>query len=204
MKLCAVLLFWAMVAGCSVLSTFKKAVSPAATVTAGSTSVTQKGDALVPAVARTDSKKETLVIPAGSVVWQDAATGQLRYRLGADAPLVTETKAEQVSGATAFTPPKPPTAAEEADAKADFWTVLVYRGGMVVGIAAAIYGAMHAWPFVMWGGGAVGVACLFGLFVKSSPFLLVVIGIGLALKVAGPLLWHFKLKPLVSAGAVKP
>lgn len=184
----------ALAAGCGIVSAARKVVAPAATVTAGGTTVTQKGDAQTPGSAKTETKSQNVTLPAGTVVWQDFKTGEVRYRLGQDTVLQSETRTEQATAPASFTPPKPPTAAEEANAKADFWTVLGYRVGVFVGVAAALYGMVHAWPMVMWGGAAVGGACLFGLFVKSHPLLLVIIGIGVALKVAGPLLWHTKIK----------
>lgn len=174
----------------------RNAVPPQAVVAAGGTVVEQKGEAQTPATARVEEKRQTLTLPAGTVVWQDVKTGEIRYRLGVDTPLVAETKVEQATAPAAFTPPAAPTVKEEAEAKADYWTVIGYRIGVFVGIAAAIFGATRNWPMVMWGGISVSGACLAGLFIKSHPVLLIFIGAGVLLKVVGPILWHTKLKHL--------
>ena len=123
-------------------------------------------------------------------------SGEIKYRLDVPAVLAAETKVEQATAPAAFTPPAAPTVKEEAEAKADYWTIIGYRVGVFVGIAAAIFGVTRNWPMVMWGGISVAGACLAGLFIKSHPVLLVFIGAGVLLKVVGPLLWHTKLKHL--------
>lgn len=195
MKSAVLIVLCLVLTSCSALSSIRRAaIPPAATATAGTTTVTQKGEAQTPATASAATTRRSLTLPAGSVVWQDASTGEIRYRLGNDTPITTEVRTEHVNAPAAFTPPKPPTVAEEAEAKADFWTRLGLQAGIFVGGAAGIFGLVRAWPMVMWGGVAVCGACLFGLFVKNHPALLIVIGLGVALKFVGPLLWHTKVK----------
>mgnify|MGYP000125473080 CR=1 FL=1 len=174
----------------------RNAVPPQAVVAAGGTVVEQKGEAQTPATARVEEKRQTVTLPTGTVVWQDAKSGEIKYRLDVPAVLAAETKVEQATAPAAFTPPAAPTVKEEAEAKADYWTIIGYRVGVFVGIAAAIFGVTRNWPMVMWGGISVAGACLAGLFIKSHPVLLVFIGAGVLLKVVGPLLWHTKLKHL--------
>lgn len=180
--------------GCSLSAIRRVAIPPKATATAGEASVGQSGEAKAPATAKTEANSQSIPLPAGTIVWADQTTGRLRYTLGKDSVLNATQRTEEAKAPSAFNPPTPPTIGEEKQAQADFWTVLGYRAGVLVGGAAALYGMVHAWPMLMWGGAAVAVACLFGLFVKNHPALLAVIGIGLALKVVGPVLWHTKLK----------
>ena len=185
-----------LLAACTTPSQRRAAVPPTAKIASGTTTVEQTGEALHPATAKAETKKQTVTIPAGSIAWQDAKTGELRYQLGSAVPLATETHSESVTAPGAFEPPAPPTIAEEKAAQADFWSVMGYRAAMCVGIAAAVFGLVKGWDLVMWGGLAVGGAGLFGLFVKSHPALLAIIGLGVALKIAGPWIYHTKIKPL--------
>jgi hypothetical protein len=70
----------------------------------------------------------------------------------------------------------------------------VYRIALIVGIAAAIFGLVRNWDLVMWGGAAMAGAAACGLFVQRHPVLFAVIGGGLALGIAGVLIWHLRLK----------
>lgn len=180
---------------CSPLQAVRRAaIPPVATVVAGGTTVEQRGEASTPASARTEEKRQSVTLPAGTVVWQDERTGTIRYRLGTDTKLEAVTTVEQATAPAAFTPPKPPTVAEEAEAKADFWSDLGLKACILVGAVGALWGFTQHWPMVAWGGVAIAGGGLFGLFVQRHPLLLILIGLGIALKVAGPLLWHTKLK----------
>jgi len=68
--------------------------------------------------------------------------------------------------------------------------------GTLVGLAAGIFGLVRGWDLIMYGGGAIAAACLFAIFVQNYPWILAIIGIGAALAVAGPYLWHTKVKHL--------
>lgn len=187
--------------GCSLVSRVRKAVAPVATITAGATTVTQKGDAQTPANAKTETKTGEITIPAGSLVAFNEKTGALEYRLSKDTPLRAETRTETANGPAAFTPPAPPTAHEEASAKADALTTIGLRIALAVGVAAALFGLVRDWTLVMWGGTAVAGAGLFGLFVQAHPLLLLVIGLGVAAAVIGPWIYHRKIKPQANATA---
>lgn len=177
--------------GCAALR--PKPKPPAATVTtAAGTILTQTGDAQVPASVSTKTTTQSMTLPTGTLVWQNREKDLIQYQLARDTPLTTTVRAEEAKAPQSFTPPAPPTPAEEADGKA----VLYYRIGVVVGIAAALFGLVRDYTMVMVGGGCVAGACLFGLFVKSHPALLVIIGLGVALKFVGPILWHTQLKHL--------
>ena len=75
--------------------------------------------------------------------------------------------------------------------------------GLIVGVSAAIFGLVRAWNLVMWGGVAVAGACAFGIFVQQAPWLFAIIGAGVALKFAGPYIWHTQIKPTVPSPDVK-
>lgn len=172
-------------------STGRRALPPVAAIaTPTGASLTQSGDAAVPASVSTKTATQTMTLPAQSAVWIDAKTGAVEYRLAKDTPLTTTTTTEEAKAPQAFTPPAPPTPTEEKDAQVQVW----YRIGVAIGMAAAIFGLVRGWDMVMWGGASVAGACLFGLFVKSHPLLLVFIGAGIALKFAGPYIWHTQLK----------
>lgn len=185
-------ILWAIAVLCS-CSLNRKTQSPTATVTTPTgTVLTQTGDAATPASVSTKTATQTIVVPAQSVVWQNDQTGQLQYRLAKDSVMTAVTKTEEAKAPQAFTPPAPPTPGEEADAKAKFW----YRIGVAVGGVAGVFGLVRGWDWVMYGGGSVAAGCLFGLFVQSHPVLLIVIGLGAAVAIAGPVIWHTKLKNL--------
>lgn len=187
----AVVALWILfVSGCS---TLRHIVTPAASVTTPTGAVlTQTGDAQVPASVSTKTATASIIVPAQSIVWKNEQTGALEYRLAKDAPLTTVTRTEEAKAPTAFAPPAPPTPAELSDGK----MVMFYRIGLVVGIAAALFGLVRDYTLVMIGGGCVAGACLFGLFVQSHPVLLIIIGLGVALKFVGPYIWHTQLKTL--------
>lgn len=73
---------------------------------------------------------------------------------------------------------------------------IVFWVGLLVGVAAAIFGLVRMWNFVMWGGIAVAGASAIALFIHAYPWLLAVVGAGIALKFAGPYLWYTKVKHL--------
>lgn len=188
--LAVVLLLLMTCSGCALVH---RVLSPTATVTTPmGTVLTQTGDAQVPASVSTKTATQTMTLPAQSAVWVNAQTGALEYRLSKDTPITTVTKTEEAKAPQAFTPPAPPTLADESEAK----MVLFYRIGLCVGIAGALFGLVRDYTFVMIGGSCVAGACLFGLFVQSHPALLVIIGCGIALKFVGPYIWHTQLKNL--------
>lgn len=170
---------------------------PFASIRSGAAELTQTGPALVPAKAETVTNRATIPLPAGTEirvvpVFPDRPEQGFAFTLPSPAPLTVETVADRVSGPQAFTPPLPPSPSEISTGRA----VLAYRIGLALGIAVALFGLVRGWDFVMYGGGTVAAGCAFGLFVESHPVLFAVLGIGVAVAVVGPYLWHTKLKRL--------
>lgn len=172
----------------------KLARPPAATITLPSgAAVTQTGDAQKPASVSTDTIKTMVPLPAGTeFVFDQKLPGVVTLRLSHDSALTTETKTEKAEAPQAFTPPLPPSPTEQGQARVHmyFWMALV------AGVAAAVFGLVRGWDMIMYGGGAVAAACGFAIFAQSHPVLIGIIGAGAALAVAGPTLWHLKLKAL--------
>lgn len=192
MKTAAAILAALCLCGC-----FPSLRAPAATVTAGSSVVSQTGAAQVPAKAETITTRATIPLPAGTEfrvvpVMPAPDASAFAFKLPEPAPLIVETTAERVSGPQAFTPPAPPSTSDISAGRLKLW----YGIGIALGVAAGLFGLVRGWDFVMAGGGTVAAGCAFGLFVESHPVLMAVLGIGAALIVGGPLLWKFKLKHL--------
>lgn len=186
----AAFIFAALLVGCRVSA-------PAGMVEAGGSKLTQTGAAQVPASAETVTNRATIPLPKGTEirvvpVFPDRPEQGFAFTLPEAAPLMVESTAERVKGPQAFTPPAPPSPAEISTGRA----VLGYRIGLALGIAAAIFGLVRGWDLVMYGGGAIAAGCAFGLFVQSHPVLFALLGVGVALAVVGPWLWHSKLKKL--------
>lgn len=110
--------------------------------------------------------------------------------LSAPTKFRSATHREKISAPVNHTPPAPPSPADLADGRA----VWVYRLALLAGLAAAVFGLVRGWDFVMYGGAAVAVAAAVCLFVKSHPVAFAVIGAGVALAGAGVFVWHFRLK----------
>lgn len=186
------LFFLCLPAGCAV---GRHVVTPAARSTAGAASIMQTGDAAKPAQAATNTQSASVPIPAGSTVVFNDKLGTLAVTLSGETILHTETRTDTVTGPQAFTPPAPPTPTDEAKGKAALWL----RIGLVVGIAAGGFGLVERWSLVALGGGSVAAACFLGLSIEAIPgWLWAVLGIGGALAVAGPIIWHTKVKPAAS------
>ncbi len=169
--------------------------APAARSTAGSAHIQQTGDAAQPAKASSDATAAKVPLPAGSVV-SFAADGSMSAKLSGESLFSAETRRDTVTGPQAFTPAAPPTPAEEAKGKAALWL----RLGLVAGLAAGAFGLVKGWDLLGLGGGAVAGACFLGLSIEEMPvWLWIVLGVGGALAVAGPSLWHLRLKKLPAA-----
>lgn len=163
---------------------------PQASVQAGGVSVDQEGAAASPATASTATTTTAATIPPGVQVTAHP-DGSLTWTTAAPLSVVTTHTAETATGPAAFTPPAPPTPTEEAAGRASLWM----RLGLVVGIAAGVFGLVKDWDFVAYGGGAIAAACVAGMALASiPPWLWAVFGIGAASCVVGPVIWHTKLK----------
>lgn len=177
-----------VLAGCM---TARKAISPIAKlVTPSGATVSQTGDAKTPAKVETNTSTRTVPLPAGTRIVFDEKLGTVTLQLSQDSTLRTQTTIEKAEAPQAFTPPAPPTPQEEVAGKVHGW----FWVGLVIGVAAGLFGLVRGWDFVMYGGLTVAAACAFALFVQAHPLVFVLIGLGVALKFVGPILWHTKLK----------
>ncbi|MBC7367160.1 MAG: hypothetical protein H7343_10190 [Undibacterium sp.] len=180
--------------GCSTYPVAPK--PPKATALAPSgLSITQSGDAHAPTRAETKDDARTVQIPAGTLAEFNDRLGTLKLTFTAPGVLTQTVKTEHLEAPQAFTPPAPPTPSEISTGRAVLW----YRIGVALGFAAGLFGLVRGWDFVMYGGGAVALACLICLFAESHPLLTGLIGAGAALAIAGPLVWHAKIKNLPAA-----
>lgn len=187
-----VLLVSALLMGASGCSTLHRVISPSSTTTTpGGMTLTQTGDAAKPASVSTTTEAKTVPLPAGTNIVFDEKLNTVTLQLSQPTTLKTETKTEVATAPQAFTPPAPPTPVQVAAGRAQAW----FWVGLVVGVAVGLFGLVRDWDFVMYGGGAVAGACAFAIFVEAHPLVFVVIGIGVALKFAGPYFWHMYVKP---------
>lgn len=171
--------------------------SPAVVVSeAGKVEVS--GDAKTPSKVDTKKTDGRMTIPEGSRFEFNEKLGVMTLVMAKASEMAVNRTETAVQGPVAFTPDKGPTVGEEMDAKSDFWTKLGLQIALVVGGAAAIFGLVRGWDLVMYGGMALSGSALFGLFVQKHPTLLIFLGIGAALIVVGPWLWHTKLKKLAN------
>lgn len=189
------ILIFLLLVGCPSVPKRHIAVSPTVTVLP-SGQVDLKGDAQTPPKVDTRKSDGRMTIPEGSRFELNEKLGVMSLTMAKASEMVLNRTETAIQGPVAFTPDRGPTVREEMDAKAGFWIRLGLMAGAVGGAAASIFGLVRAWDYVMYGGAAVSAACLFGLFVQTHPILLLIIGLGVAIAVAGPVLWHTKLKKL--------
>ncbi len=152
------------------------------------------GDTPNPAKVNTSISKSVLPVPEGSTFVFNEKLGTMTLTVSKATQIASERKETAVQGAVAFTPDKAPTIGEEKKAEADKWVALGLYASVFIGGAAAIFGLVKDWNLVMYGGIATLAGGLFGLFVERHPLLLLLIGFGIALKFAGPFIWHTTLK----------
>jgi hypothetical protein len=152
------------------------------------------GAAKTPAKVNTDTSDTVLTIPEGSNFVFNEKLGTLSLTISKATQMTVKRVETAIEGPVAFDPPKQPTVGEIKDAQADFYTVLALRIGAFLGIAAAIFGLVRGWDFVMLGGGIVAASSLFGLFVQKHPLLVGIICVGATLAASGVWVWHTKLK----------
>lgn len=158
-----------------------------AVVKTPTTQVEQAGAVAQPTQVTTQTTKTDVPIPAGAKV-----TIEMPPAKPDDKPtiLTTSTTTEHVVGPTSFQPPLPPSPGDLASGTLKVW----FYVGLVVGCAAALFGLVRGWNLVMYGGLCVAGACAFAIFVQSSPWVFALIGLGVALKFAGPYIWHTQIK----------
>ena len=154
-----------------------------------------KGDSQVQPKVETKQSEATLILPGGSTFDFNERLGTVRLTLSKASQMALNRTETAIDGPRSFVPDKAPTISEEKQAQSDYWVNLGMKAGLVLGAAIAIFGLVRGWDFVMYGGAALAAACGFGIFVEKHPTLLFIIGIGSALAVVGPIVWHTKLKP---------
>lgn len=194
-KWASIILLSLLVSGCKNAPARHIAQTPEISVSKEG-SVAIKGDSQVQPKVDTKATASKLALPEGSKLEFNEKLGLFTITLSKSSELALNRQETAISGPVSFAPDKAPTVKEEADAKSDFWTALGLRAGAAIGVALAIFGLVRAWDMVMYGGAAVAGGCLFGLFVQKHPILLLIIGLGVALVVAGPILWHTKIKKI--------
>lgn len=158
--------------------------------------IVMKGDTPVQPKVETKKSEAVIALPEGSTFEFNEKVGLMRLTLAKASQMALNRTETAVEGPKSFTPDKAPTIQEEKRAESDFWTDIGMKVGMVLGGAIALFGLVRGWDFVMLGGAAISGASMAGLFISRNPGLFLLIGGGLALSVAGPYLWHTKLKNL--------
>lgn len=185
-----------LLGGCLNKVPIRHIAEPPAVVVSEAGKVEVSGDAKTPSKIDTKKTDGRITIPEGSRFEFNEKLGVMTLVMAKASEMAVNRTETAVQGPVAFTPDKGPTIGEEMQAKAGYWTHLGLMAGMVAGAAAAIFGLVRGWNYVMYGGAAVSAACMFGLFVQKHPALLIVIGLGAALAMVGPIIWHTKLKKL--------
>jgi hypothetical protein len=158
--------------------------------------VIMKGDSQVQPKVDIKSSEATITLPEGSTFDFNEKLGVIRLTLSKASQMALNRTETAIEGPKSFTPDKAPTIQEEKRAESDFWTDIGMKIGMVLGGSIALFGLVRGWDMVMLGGAAISGASMAGIFLSRNPWLFLLIGGGLALSVAGPYLWHTKLKTL--------
>lgn len=165
---------------------------------AGTAEIVQTGAAEVPATAGSTAARDTMPIPAGSVVSIDTL-GAVRIEPAAPTTWTGERRADHATGPASYRPPDPPSPADIAEGRAR----LVYRYAVGLGAVLLLFGLVKGFPAVAWGGAALGAGAALGITLQH-PAVNVVIGVGLGAAVAGVLIWFFLLRPRESVGVSNP
>ena len=163
-------------------------------------SVKMGGDSQVAPRVETKKADARFTVPEGSRFEFNEKLGVMSLVLAKSSEIALNRTETKVEGPKSFQPDKAPTIKDELEAKADASLKVWFGVGSAIGIALAVFGLVRGWDFVMYGGAAVSAACLYGLFVQKHPLITGVVGIGIALAVFGPMMWHFKLKHLTNNG----
>lgn len=165
-------------------------------ITTPSQKIEQSGNVATPVQTTVVTTQTEAPIPPGARVTIDYPPAPLVAQPASSSPaapstpspvIKTTTSYERVVGPTNFIPPAAPHPVDVASSNIRIWLYI----GMVVGIAAVIFGLLQHWPLVSTGGMCVSGACAIGLFVQMYPWIPWVIGIGVALKFFGPTLWLY-------------
>jgi hypothetical protein len=197
-----------LLAGCSSGSLLSRWVSksPMATIRTPAVSISQTGDAAVPAAVTSTTSTQAVTVPPGATV-EIRITPPVRVDPAALPSTVTATThTEVVTAPQAFTPaasPKPPTAAEEAQAAGIRW---FYIGGVVCALAAvACLILKHPVNAGICGIGAVAVPLVGAFFGNENAvrIALAVVGVSGGIWIAWLCLrkWHPEYQAAIKAKA---
>ncbi|EIQ00213.1 hypothetical protein OpiT1DRAFT_04755 [Opitutaceae bacterium TAV1] len=173
----------ALLSGCS--NGRHKVTPPAATATAGSVLVSQTGDAARPATASADTAAAKLPIPAGSDI-TFTQRGEVLVKLAAESILSLDTRRESATGPQAFTPPLPPSPADEAAG----WRVKAYTWAA---LACIVLAGLFAWRAHWLAAICAGIAAA-ACHLLSSPAGLYAAGTLLVAAVVFVIAWHITQK----------
>lgn len=191
-----------LTAGCQPIDWSKyapKPESPKVTVSEKG-AVTLSGDTSKPADVKTATSTGSMTLPEGSSIVFNEKLGTLSVVMAKASQIALNRTETAVKGPEAFEPAKPPSAQEIADAEAEASTKKKLYLALFAGLALAIFGLVRHWDLVMYGGGAIALAAYIGLVVvkslKDHPWIGQVITAGIVLAVAGPLVYHLKIKKL--------
>ena len=164
----------ACLVGCANGARRVHAVAPAAVITGAGASLTQNGEAQTPAAADTTAGRSALTIPAGTPV-SIAPDGVATFTAALPISLTSSFDRFRATGPAAFTPPAPPTPADEARAagvRYFYFAALVCLVGS--GLAA-------------WAGYPLAALCL-GVAVPALPVMANVVSSSAGVLVGGVLL----------------
>lgn len=118
---------------------------------AGSLTITSRGDAAAPALAVRTLERETIRLPAGTVI-ETGGTADVppvrKTTLPAAADLVRETTRDELRTATAHAPPDP-AAVAKADGVRTYWRI---------SLVCLLLGALLAWRRHWWGAACAALA----------------------------------------------
>lgn len=187
-------IFFVLLAGCT---NFRPALPKTPTIEVdykGSTNIS--GDAKTPGKVDTKQTDGIMTIPEGSRFEFNEKLGTMSLVMAKASQMTLNRKETAIQGPIAFDPPKQPTVKELSEAKSDYWTSLGLKAGLAIGVALGLFGLVRHWDLIMYGGACVAGGCAFGIFVEKHPVILMVIGLGVAASIVGPLIYHTKIKHL--------
>lgn len=160
--------------------------------------VIMKGDSQVQPKVEIKKDEAVIKLPEGSTFDFNEKLGTIRLTISKASQMALNRTETAIEGPKSFTPDKAPTIQEEKQAESDFLMDIGLKSAMALGAAIALFGLVRGWDMVMMGGAAISLGSAAGVFLNRNPMLFMVIGAGAALLVAGPWLWHTKLKKLTN------
>jgi hypothetical protein len=151
----------ALCAGCST----RRGEAPRATSQAGAASVGQSGDAATPATATATSSTVEATIPPGVQVTAHP-DGAITWRTVAPLTITTTRTNDRATGPASFTPPAPPTPADEARG----FGVRAFYLAAIACVLAAAFCVWRAYPLaaICFGAAAIALPVLATFFSTMS------------------------------------